>query len=76
MDNTNALSKGCFKLWLKVKRLLFSTSQIARNQEFSLLTFHTRGQSPEAFALQNAHMAVLFFYQGDGLSKEVWIGQK
>ena len=52
-----------------------STNQIARNEEFSLSTLHTRGQSPKAITLQNAYMAILFD-QGDGLSKEVWVGQE
>ena len=41
-----SLCKGCLTLWLKVKRLLISTKHIARNQEFGLLTLHTRAQSP------------------------------
>ena len=36
------------------------TNHIVRNQEFSLLTLHTRGQSPKVVALQNVHMAVFF----------------
>jgi hypothetical protein len=51
-------------------KLLVSTNHIARYQEFGLSTLHTKGQSPEAVALQNAYMAI-FFYQGDGLSEEV-----
>jgi hypothetical protein len=62
-------------LWPKVERPSFYTNQIARSQEFGLSTLHTRLQSPKAVALQNAYMAVLF-YQGDGLSKEVWVGQE
>ena len=39
-------SQGCFTLWSKVKRLSISTTQIAKNQEFNILTLHIRGQSP------------------------------
>jgi hypothetical protein len=69
------ISKGCFPLWPKVKRLPISTIDIARNQEFDFSILHTRGQSPKAIALQNAYIAILF-YQGDGLSKEVWVAQE
>jgi hypothetical protein len=47
-----------------------STNKIARNQEFSLSTLHTRDQSSKVIALQNVYVAVLFD-QGDGLSKEI-----
>jgi hypothetical protein len=40
----------------------------------ALSTLYTRGQSPKVVALQNAYIVVLFD-QGDGLSKEVWVGQ-
>jgi hypothetical protein len=43
------------------------------NQGFSLSILHTRGQSSKVAALQNAYMAILFD-QGDGLSKDVWVG--
>ena len=49
-------------------------TKIARNQEFGLSTLHTKGQS-QGLALQNAYMATLFD-QGDGLLKEVWVGQE
>jgi hypothetical protein len=68
-------TKGRFTLWPKVERLSISTNKIARNQEFSLSTLHTRGQSPKAIALQNAYMAILS-NQGDKLSKEVWVGHE
>jgi len=35
---------GCFALWSKLERMLISTNLIARNQDFSLTTLHTRGQ--------------------------------
>ena len=38
-------------------------------------TLHTKGQSPKAIVLQNAYMTILFD-QGNGLSKEVWVGQE
>jgi hypothetical protein len=44
-------TKACFALWPKVKRQSTSTNQIARNQEFGLSTFCTRGQSPKVVAL-------------------------
>jgi hypothetical protein len=46
-----------------------------RNQVFGLSTLHTRGQSPKVVPLQHAYMAV-FFDQGEGLSKEVWVAQE
>jgi hypothetical protein len=49
------------------------TNHIARNQEFSLSALHNTGQSLKAAVLQNAYVAV-FFDQGDGFSKEVWVG--
>ena len=39
-------------------RLLVFTNQIVGNQEFSLMTLHTRGQNPKAIALQNVYMAI------------------
>jgi hypothetical protein len=39
------------------------TNQVARNQEFGLLTLHT---------MAKVHM-LLQFQEGDGLSKEVWV---
>jgi hypothetical protein len=39
------------------------TNQIIRNQEFGLSTLHTRGgQSFKAIALQNAYIAIPFFF--------------
>jgi hypothetical protein len=59
-------TQGCFTLWPKVERPSISTNQIARNHEFSLLTFHI---GAKAVALQNAYMATLLD-QGVSLSKE------
>jgi hypothetical protein len=62
--------KGRFTLWPKVERPSISRNEIARNQESSLSTLHTRVMIPKAVALQNAYKAILFD-QGGILSKEV-----
>jgi hypothetical protein len=60
--------KGHFTLCLKVERPSISTNHIARNQEFDLLTLHTKAkvQRPPQFKM-------LTFDVGDRLSKEVWV---
>ena len=50
--------QGHFTLWPKVEKPSISTNQIGGNQEFDLLTLHTRGQTPKVIALQNAYMAI------------------
>jgi hypothetical protein len=66
--------KGHFTLWPKVERPSISTNLVARNQEFSLSTLHTKGESPKpkAVTMFNAYMAILFD-KGNELSKEVWV---
>jgi hypothetical protein len=66
---TEKAFKGRFTLWLKVKRLSIPTNYIARNQEFSLLTLHIRGQSPKVVALQTAYMAILLTTEMDSQMK-------
>ena len=54
------------------KKSSMNTNQTTRNQQVGLSALDTRGQGPKAVVLQNLRMAI-FFYQGDGLSREVWI---
>jgi hypothetical protein len=70
------MSKCRFTLWLKVERPLISTNQIAGNQGYGFSTLHTRGQRPKVVTFQNTYMAGHFDDKGDGLSKEVWVGQE
>ena len=53
----------------------FRQSGCKKPRIVGLLTLRTRGQSPQDSVLQNAYMAIAFD-QGDGLSKEVLVGQE
>jgi hypothetical protein len=75
MEQTHSL--GRFTLWPKAERLSIPTNQIARNQEFSLSTLHTRGQSPKVVALQNAYMGNTFLPRRRTLEGSLgWIGME
>jgi len=54
----------------KGREAVNSTNKIGKNQDFNLLTLHTRGQSPKSVTLQIAYMVVFFdpnFNQSNGL---------
>jgi len=71
----------CFMLWLKVERLLISINEIARNQEFGLLTleFTLETKVQRSSSYKGRCRTLIFdlsFHQSNRLLKEVSVGQK